>query len=180
MANVAIYKIRNSEKEADVSFSKTALDNSVWKFLAAVLLIVMGGLIYIFFRCQQTILNEIIGERWAWLQQCREFAALWMQKSGLFGEFVVYCLPGGLWALSYILFIDAFYQAEVPSVRLRLASAVPLAGIVSELLQACFPTGYMLGYIHIGNFDPLDLLCYLMPLGAYFLYLKQSRTKYNM
>lgn len=142
------------------------------RIIAAVLLITTGGLIYVLFRSQHTILNEVIGDGWPWLLQWRAAAAEWLRQSGALGEFVVYSLPGGLWASSYILLIDAFYEASVPAVRLRWVSAVPLIGAASELLQACCPTDYMFCDIHIGRYDPIDLLCYLVPLALYLLYSK--------
>lgn len=142
------------------------------RIIAAVLLIVAGGLIYILFRSQQIILNEIIGDGWPWLEQWRAAAAVWLRQSGALGEFVVYSLPGGLWASSYILFVDDAHRSASARVRIVWASVVPLAGAVVELLQACCPAGYMVGGISIGTFSVLDLVCYLTPLAIYILLLK--------
>lgn len=139
------------------------------RIIAAVLLLAAGGLIYILFRSQHTILNEVLGGVWPWLEPWRASAAVWLRQGGPAGEFVVYSLPGGLWAASYILLIDALYAASAPAVRLRWASAVPLVGAASEVLQACCPTDYMFCRIHIGRYDPVDLLCYLVPLALYLI-----------
>lgn len=71
-------------------------------------------------------------------------------------EFVRFCLPDGLWTLSYILFSDSVNRHESEIKRLALVSVVPLLGVVSELLQ--------LVQLVPGVFDVADLACYAVPL----------------
>lgn len=71
-------------------------------------------------------------------------------------EFVRFCLPDGLWTSSYILFSDYFNKNEKLTMRLLLASIIPLLGIASELLQSI--------NMIPGTFDPLDIACYALPL----------------
>lgn len=75
--------------------------------------------------------------------------------------FVRYCLPDGLWTTSYILFADYYNQSEKPAARLAWVSAIPVIGVVSELMQL---TGLLPGV-----FDVLDLACYTLPFAIYLL-----------
>jgi len=74
-------------------------------------------------------------------------------------EWVIYSLPGGLWAAAYILIMDAVARQLSLGKRLLLASVIPLSGITSELLQ--WP-----GLLP-GTFDIIDILCYGLPLAIY-------------
>lgn len=76
-------------------------------------------------------------------------------------DFVRYCLPDGLWTTSYILFADYYNQSEKPTTRLAWISAIPVIGVVSELMQL---TGLLPGV-----FDVLDLACYTLPFAIYLL-----------
>ncbi len=71
-------------------------------------------------------------------------------------EFVRFCLPDGLWTLSYILFSDSVNRHESKMKRLAWISVVPLLGVVSELMQ--------LVQLLPGTFDVADLACYSLPL----------------
>lgn len=71
-------------------------------------------------------------------------------------EFVRFCLPDGLWTLSYILFSDSVNRHESMMKRLAWISVVPLLGVVSELMQ--------LAQLLPGTFDVADLACYSLPL----------------
>lgn len=69
-------------------------------------------------------------------------------------DFVIYCLPDGLWTTSFILIMDAIWSTLKE--KLFWASIIPVIGIASEILQI----------VHIlpGTFDYGDLLCYTLPL----------------
>lgn len=74
-------------------------------------------------------------------------------------EWVIYCLPDGLWALSYILLIDVIMERQPFHKRMAWTSVIPLIGTASELLQA-------IGWTP-GVYDMIDLICYLLPLVIY-------------
>lgn len=75
-------------------------------------------------------------------------------------EFIIYNLPGALWAAAYILTTEYFLYRQSVKTRILVAGIIPVIGAVSELLQL---TGLL-----PGTFDVADLLCYLVP---YLLYM---------
>lgn len=75
--------------------------------------------------------------------------------------FMVFCVPGGLWAAAYILIIDSVFHRQIASWRLAMAAVIPATGIISEALQA-------LGWLP-GTPDTLDALCYAVPYLIYWL-----------
>lgn len=75
-------------------------------------------------------------------------------------EFIIYSLPGALWAAAYILTTEYFLYRQSVKTRIFVAGIIPIIGAVSELLQL---TGLL-----PGTFDVADLLCYLVP---YLLYM---------
>jgi hypothetical protein len=81
-------------------------------------------------------------------------AAVWQPA-----EFIVYCLPAGLWALSYVLIVGTLAQGLPMKRRWAAVAAIPLLGAASELLQAMS--------IIPGTFDWADLLLYVLPLITY-------------
>lgn len=121
--------------------------------MAGVLLLAAGGLTYILFRPAETLLVRLAG----WLGMGGETDRWREAAAGLTPpEWVVYSLPAGLWALSYVLIIDSLTQGQPRKGRVVAISFIPLMGAGSELLQAF---GLLLG-----TFDWLDLLFYLLPL----------------
>lgn len=121
-----------------------------------VMLLFAGGMIYVLYRPQTLLffhlagglgLTDIIG-------QWRQMATVWNPP-----EFTVYCLPAGLWALSYVFIMGTLTQ-EFPTKRRWFAvAAIPLTGIISEVMQALS--------IIPGTFDWADLALYVLPLIAY-------------
>jgi len=79
-------------------------------------------------------------------------------------EWVRFCLPDGLWSLSYILFIDALVKRS-----LVWTAVIPAIGAISELLQS-------IGVLP-GTFDIIDLAFYCLPYIIYLAYyeLRQRR-----
>jgi hypothetical protein len=120
-----------------------------------VLLLTAGGLLYVLYRPMETLLIRLMGRIGmdACLDRWREAAAAVTPP-----EWVVYSLPAGLWAMSYVLIVDALTAGSKMTYKGRLAavSIVPLLGMTSELLQAA-------GLVP-GTFDWLDLGFYLLPL----------------
>lgn len=71
-------------------------------------------------------------------------------------EWVRFAFPDGLWAMSYILLIDACVKRGY-----LLTAVIPALGILSELMQ-------LAGWLP-GTFDPADLLAYSLPYLIYVL-----------
>ena len=127
------------------------------RLATGIMLLFMGGMLYVLYRPQTLLLfhvangmglTDVIG-RW------RLTASETWQPT----EFVVYCLPAGLWAMSYVLIVGTLAQ-ELPLKRRWMAVAViPVLGAASELLQAMS--------IIPGTFDWADLALYILPLIIY-------------
>ncbi len=75
-------------------------------------------------------------------------------------NFVIYNLPNGLWATSYILIMDAIWMPSIKP-QIIFSSIMPIVGIVSELLQK-------IGVLE-GTYDMRDLICYTLPYIVYIL-----------
>ena len=123
------------------------------------LLILLGGLIYLSFRPTTLLLFHTLDRVGLML-----LIADWRILTAAYhpSEFVIYSLPGGLWASAYILIIVSLLGKASATVRLAVASLIPLSGIVSELMQG---TGLLPGV-----FDPVDLACYALPLLLHIMY----------
>ena len=75
-------------------------------------------------------------------------------------EIIKYCIPDGLWTLSYILFMDAIWSSDVKK-QIIFCGIIPFVGASSEILQ----------YFNLveGTFDVIDLLCYTIPFVIYLI-----------
>lgn len=75
---------------------------------------------------------------------------------------MIYALPDGLWACSYVIFIGCLWNFEFPK-YIPVALIIPFIGIVSEALQGI---GIMPGV-----FDWIDMLMYFAggSLGVIYL-----------
>ena len=119
------------------------------------LLILLGGLIYLSFRPTTLLLFHALDRMG--LTDWRAWMSAYQPT-----EFVLYSLPGGLWAAAYILIILSLTGRTPLTQRVTIASMIPLAGIASELLQW--------GGLLPGIFDATDLLCYTLPLLFLIIY----------
>ena len=130
-------------------------------FLIGLLLIVGGGMLYLLFRSRQVLLLYILDATPLShsISQMRGMASAWQPS-----EWVVYCLPGGLWSAAYIMVIHSLMHNLETRILWKWASVIPLLGAFSELGQA----------LHLvpGTFDMADLVCYMLPFIIYSVYLK--------
>lgn len=130
------------------------------QILIGLVMLLLGGIIYLLFRPTTLLLFhslDLVGLM-PLVTDCRTLAAT-CQPS----EFVVYSLPGGLWATSYILLVVSLLEQAMRWQRMMVASIIPLAGICSELMQQA-------GLIP-GVFDTADLVCYAVPLIILNMYI---------
>ena len=126
------------------------------KLPLGMMMLLMGGMTYLLFRPQTLLMFHVT-------DALGLSAAINSMREGISSqlpEFIIYSLPGALWAAAYILTIDSlmFRQSVMP--RILVSGIIPVIGAVSELLQ-------LIGLLP-GTFDVADLLCYLIP---YLLYL---------
>lgn len=126
------------------------------KLPLGMMMLLMGGMTYLLFRPQTLLMfhvTDAIGLS----------AAINSMREGISSqlpEFIIYSLPGALWAAAYILTIDSLMFRQSVMHRILVSGIIPVIGAVSELLQ-------LIGLLP-GTFDVADLLCYLIP---YLLYL---------
>lgn len=132
--------------------------------MASILLLVLGGGIYLLFRPQNILMFRVVDALGLApdINGWREVAG-----SASLPEFVIYCLPNGLWTAAYILLIDGLFYRQTKRCRLLAATVIPLIGTMAEMLQAP-------GWIP-GTFDFGDVACILFPLLAYGIFLSKDR-----
>ena len=122
------------------------------KLISGVTSLLAGALIYLLFRGKNLLgfmlLRRIGLEPWA--DRMRSYTA-----DIRLPDVVVDSLPGGLWALGYILIIDSIFGNQSRSTRIVWASVIPLLGVCSEVLQG-------VGLLP-GVFSSWDLICYVLP-----------------
>lgn len=131
----------------------------------SLLLLTVGGMVYLMFRPRTLVLFVVAGALGldGWVDGVRECVG-----GVALPEFVVYCLPNGLWALAYVIVIDWVMQSYSRGTRLLCASIIPVLGAVSELMQLC-------GWLP-GTFDVGDVVCYLLPLLLYATWLVLAKS----
>ena len=117
----------------------------------SLLLLLIGGMIYILFRSRQTLINLLLDHAGAnGLEGVREAISQWQ-----FPEWVVYNLPGGLWSGAYIMLIHALTMGEPIGKRLLWAGLIPALGVVSEMMQQLL--------LLPGGADRWDVFFYALP-----------------
>lgn len=121
---------------------------------------VSGGLlIYLLYRSTGLLGHRLLSAI-GWGSEVEALRS-WAQGLWIPPPFVVYCLPDGLWTLSYVLIIHHLLRNDSRRKRMLIAAIIPAVGITSELLQ-------LLG-IMPGTWDVMDLLCYIIPYFVIFL-----------
>lgn len=129
-----------------------------FKIFIAVLLLTIGGLIYIGFRSESLLMfvwYEHIGV-YEYISLFREFCSQYEVS-----EFVRYSLPDGLWLLSYMILIGTIWGNNRCSIYRLYICVIPLTAIILELLQYHFSV--------LGTFDVLDFLSYILAITIYGL-----------
>ena len=125
---------------------------------AALLFFTIGGCIYLAFRCTSL---RMFG--WFDYLGLHEFiiGVRSVSNNIQIPQIIKFCIPDGLWSLSYILFMDAIWNPDMKR-QLLFGSLVPIVGVFSELLQ------YF--NVLIGTFDAVDLSCYIAPYVLYLFF----------
>ena len=125
--------------------------------VSGVLMLLIGGMVYLLCRPHTILINHIASFLGLdpFLVNMRE----WIQIHQL-SHILIYSLPAGLWAASYVTLVHAFSDRLSRCERLSFAAVMPMLGTLSEVLQG-------MGIVP-GTFDTLDIVCYITP---YLLYL---------
>ena len=128
------------------------------KIFLAVLLLTIGGLIYIGFRSESLLMFEwyehIGGYRYilSFRELCSQYEV---------SQFVKYSLPDGLWLLSYMILIGTIWGNNRCNTYRLFIYSMPLIAVILELLQDQFSV--------LGTFDVLDILSYILAITIYGL-----------
>jgi len=129
------------------------------EIIAAILLLIIGGVIYLVSRTKSLVM-------FSWIEAIRLdgfIDALREYKTTFkIPYFIKYCLPNALWTSSYILMVNAVLRKE--NNKLFWAILLPIIAAVLEIFQ--------IWKIVPGTFDIADLLCFLLPTISYFVYYK--------
>ena len=79
----------------------------------------------------------------------------------------LYSLPDGLWLASYIIVVNIIVSKQNKNNLLFWSFLLPIIAILFEFLQ--------IPNIVPGVFDVFDLICYIVPLIFYLIYLKHEK-----
>ena len=122
-------------------------------------LLAAGGLIYVLFRPDTTLL-------FCALVKAGFTESLYQIRASLsvgLPYWVVYCLPNALWVAAYILITDMVLTGWAMRPKLLTASVIMAIGVASEMLQsvALLP----------GTFDVADIVAYIAPYSLYVVWI---------
>ena len=133
------------------------ISSKEWKVAGSVLMLTAGIGIYLLFRSGDMLvfrLTQALGLH-SLLEGWRS-----MVSDVMLPGWVRYCLPNALWALAYVLLIDAIFHRHRLSTRMTWAAVIPACGLAGELLQA----------LHLlpGTFDWGDVAAFALPYLLYY------------
>ena len=132
--------------------------------LLSFLLLGIGGSIYLLFRPKTLLMfkwAEALGFN-GYIDRLRETV------SGIALNYItLYSLPDGLWLASYIIVVNIIVSKQNKNNLLFWSFLLPIIAILFEFLQ--------IPNIVPGVFDVFDLICYIVPLIFYLIYLKHEK-----
>lgn len=144
--------------------SKLFVRRSTW--FVALVLIVIGGTLYIIYRPQSILLfrlTDAIGLG-PYINSIRKtFSHLPLPN------FVIYSLPAGLWTASYLMIMYCNTASLNFKMRLILSLPLPICAIILEFMQ-------LIGWCP-GTFDIYDLICYIIPLIIFVNKINNEKTR---
>lgn len=125
--------------------------------------LLVGVSIYLLFRSR-----SLLAFRWLEIVGLKDFIITVRTYCGniCLPEFVIYCLPDGLWSLSYVLFMDSIWRGG--KLGFLFVQIIPVIGAISELLQKY--------HVLDGCYDTCDFICYLFPLVVYDIFILKYRV----
>lgn len=129
------------------------------KVVLSMALLIAGGGIYLLQRTTSLLMFRLV-DILGMTHKVEEIRA----SAVAMPEFLVFCLPGGLWSASYVLLVDAVMAGQPAVTRLAWGALIPMIGLVSELLQAVG--------LCPGTADWRDAVCYGVPYLLYVLWVK--------
>lgn len=132
--------------------------------ILSLFLLGVGGSIYLLFRPKTLLMFkwvESLGLN-EYIDRLRDMV------SGItLNHITLYSLPDGLWLASYIIVVNTIVSKDNKVNLLFWSFLLPAIAVTFELLQ-------IPGVIP-GVFDVFDLICYIVPLLIYLIYLKHEK-----
>ena len=122
-------------------------------WILSLLLLVVGSIIYLLFRPEEILIFRILDA--IGVMPVVDYLRL-QTAHILLPDFVIYSLPGGLWAASYLLGMYIITNGLRFYTKLIIATPLVITMIIVEFLQ--------LANIRLGTFDFRDIICYSIPL----------------
>lgn len=145
---------------------------STWiSIIVAFFLIIAGGVIYIFMRPLSLRMFK-----WASVDESTQWLVSVRQRLDFnVDDWVIYALPDGLWACSYVIFVGVIWGFDFKR-SFWIVSIVPIIGLLSEFLQTV--------RLLPGVFDWCDVICYALGWILGLTYIKCieiliKKTKYE-
>lgn len=132
--------------------------------IVSFLLLGLGGSIYLLFRSKTLLMFKWVDSLGLsqYVDRLRDLV------SGItLNHITLYSLPDGLWLASYIIVVNTIVSKNNKYNLLFWSLLLPFIAIVFELLQ--------IPGIIPGVFDVFDLICYIVPLIVYLIYLKNEK-----
>lgn len=124
-----------------------------------IIVFLMGSMIYFAFRTSELYMFRIFpnGDLPSWIIAIRN------QLSSLHvPEWIRYCLPDGLWLLSYMLIIESIWNEETTWLHELFLWILPISAILTEFLQ--------MELLIPGTGDWIDVIFYVMGILTFLIY----------
>ena len=124
-----------------------------------IIVFLMGSMIYFAFRTSELYMFRIFpnGDFPSWIIAIRN------QLSSLHvPEWIRYCLPDGLWLLSYMLIIESIWNEETTWLHELFLWILPISAILTEFLQ--------MALLIPGTGDWKDVIFYVMGILTFLIY----------
>ena len=135
-------------------------------FVFHLISLLLGGLIYIFFRSSSLLMFrwfEYIGI-FQYIESTRNSLLIY---SNHLPNWIIYALPDGLWVFSYTCFMLSIWTDFTTAKSVIWTLFIPVFAILTEIGQG-------LNLIQ-GTFDSIDVLCYIV--GVAFPYILLTINK---
>lgn len=139
-------------------FRKSSIKTRIARSILSLLLLGVGGLIYIGFRDKSLLMFDWFN--YMGITQHVETFRSFFNSDGIYG-WVKNSLPDGLWLFAYIYLVDAIWNGSKSISSYLFIYSLPFFAILSEFLQ-------YFGLIP-GIFDWTDVFSYLFAIFLYII-----------
>ena len=137
-------------------FRECSIKTRIEKSILSLLILVIGGLIYIGFRDKSLLMFDWFN--YMGITQQIETFRIFFNSEGIYG-WVKNSLPDGLWLFSYMYLVDAIWNGSKSISSYIFIYSLPFFALLSEFLQ-------YFGLVP-GVFDWIDVLSYFFAILLY-------------